>query len=644
VQAVNEGERSVLGALNARGLLSLAQIQQIERCAAQWHAGLIETLLALRLIDPPALAEALASTTGLQLLSEPAAPLDPDFAEPGDLDFFVRHQVLPWRREQGHAVIAVVNPYTAEPALDEELAGEPYVMRITTKGAFNDALLRAHGDRQVGEATDRLVNTFPALCARSGLTFAQILWIMLLLGGAAWGFSWAPGISLAIAALLAGIFYITSTLFRLVLVLVSLLPRRREQSASHDGLELGGLPHYSVLVALHDEADLVEHTVEAIGRLDYPWTKLDILLLLEESDLRTRAACAALPLDGRFSVLVVPNRKPRTKPKACNFGLAFARGDFVAIYDAEDRPAPDQLLRALAQFRHSSPDVACMQARLNFYNARENWLTSQFALEFAIWFQFILPGLERLNLPIPLGGTSNHFRRESLRAVGGWDAHNVTEDADIGIRMSRLGLRTNTLASATAEEANCALPNWIHQRSRWLKGYLQTYLVHMRRPSHLWRDLGPAGFLSFQLLIGGAVLSPVLHLLFWIGLSAHLAGAPVMVGLNWALLFTRWNLIVLIVGNGAAILCGLIASMQSDFRGLNRPGLALSAISMPIYWFLIAFAAVKGLFSYLSRPFYWAKTRHGISRVLRAGPSTTRTRTGGSSRAPDRAKRKPRDR
>lgn len=618
MQLVNEGERSLLGALSSRGVLDSAQIQQIEHCAAQWHAGLTETLLALRLIDPEALAEALATATGLQLLSKAASPFDPGFAEPGDLDFFVRHQVVPWRREQGHAVIAVVNPYTAEPALNQELAGEPYVMRITTNETLTAALLHAHSDRQVRAATDRLAKTYPALCARSGLTLAQILWITLLLGGAAWGFSQAPGTAITIAALLAGGFYITATLLRLILVLVSLWPRQRERRASHDALEVGGLPHYSVLVALYDEADLVEQTIEAIGRLEYPWTKLDIILLLEESDHRTRAACAALPLDGRFSVLVVPNRKPRTKPKACNFGLAFARGDFVAIYDAEDRPAPDQLLRALAQFRHSGPDVACMQARLNFYNARENWLTSQFALEFAIWFQFILPGLEHLNLPIPLGGTSNHFRREALRAVGGWDAHNVTEDADIGIRMSRLGLRTRTLASTTAEEANCALPNWIHQRSRWLKGYLQTYLVHMRRPSHLWRDLGPAGFMSFQLLIGGAFLAPVLHLLFWIGLAAHFAGAPVMVGLNWALLFTPWNLAVILIGNGAAILCGLIAAMQSDFRGLNRPGLALSAISMPIYWFLIAFAAVKGLFSYLGRPFYWAKTRHGISRVLRA--------------------------
>lgn len=167
----------------------------------------------------------------------------------------------------------------------------------------------------------------------------------------------------------------------------------------------------------------------------------------------------------------------------------------------------------------------------------------------------------------------------------------------------------------TAEEANCALPNWIHQRSRWLKGYLQTYLVHMRRPGRLWRELGPAGFISFQLLLGGAVLSPLLHLAFWGSLVAHYLGAPILLGLDWSQLWTPWNLLVLLAGNGTAILCGLIAALQSDFRGLDRPALALNAFAMPIYWFLIAFAVVKGIFSYFGRPFYWAKTKHGISRV-----------------------------
>lgn len=607
------GEQSLAGLLTARGLLTSAQVREVGEKARAWRSGFTETLLALGLVDPGELARAIADSAGLPLLDPRADPLDPAFAEPGDLAFFVRHRLLPWRRSGGRALIAVVNPFTARKALDEELSGEPYAMRVITQRTLTEALISAQRDRQVRAAVDRLGQRLPEFSARSGLTIAQLFAFALLAGAVGWGFHDAPAASLSIVAVLAGVFYIATMAFRLFLMLAGLWPRGRRRGAATAAA--GDLPHYSVLVALHNEADIVRHTAEAIGRLDYPWTRLDVLFLLEEADTRTRAACEALGLDGRFTLLVVPNKKPRTKPKACNFGLAFARGDYVVLYDAEDRPEPDQLLLALEEFARRPRNVACLQARLNFYNARENWLTSQFALEFAIWFQFILPGLERLGLPIPLGGTSNHFRVEALRAAGGWDAHNVTEDADLGIRFARLGYRVRTLSSMTAEEANCALPNWIHQRSRWLKGYLQTYLVHMRRPGRLWRELAPAGFISFQLLLGGAVLSPLLHLAFWGSLVAHYLGAPILLGLDWSQLWTPWNLLVLLAGNGTAILCGLIAALQSDFRGLDRPALALNAFAMPIYWFLIAFAVVKGIFSYFGRPFYWAKTKHGISRV-----------------------------
>lgn len=608
------GERALVGLLSERGLLSAAQILEIERDAARWGAGFTETLLARGLVYPEVLAETVAVASGLPLLDGSLLPLDPQFAEAQDIDFFVAHHVMPWRRERGVGIVAVVNPYTAERTLKSALGDEPFAMHVTTRRNWTEGLLAAFSESAVSEAIGGLPAMQPEFSAKSGLTFQQALATFVLFAAIGWGLAKAPNTAWTIIAATTGVFFIATTLFRVFLMGVGLWPHSRGAHAgSHS--DPSSLPHYSILVALYDEAPLVAQTVRALGRLNYPWTKLDILLLLEQSDSKTRAACAALPLDGRFTILTVPDRRPRTKPKACNFGLRFGRGDFIALYDAEDRPDPDQLLTALDCFSQCSADVACLQARLNFYNARENWLTSQFALEFAVWFQFIMPGLERLRLPIPLGGTSNHFRREALRALGGWDAYNVTEDADIGIRLARRGLRTRTIASTTAEEANVAVPNWIHQRSRWLKGYLQTYIVHMREPSRLWRELGPMGFLSFQLLLGGAVVSPVLHLAFWIALFAHLAGAPLMVGLEWPLLFAPWNLFVILIGNGAAIASGLIAAAQADFRGLGRPSLAMGALSMPLYWFLISFAVFKGVFSYFSRPFYWAKTRHGLSRV-----------------------------
>jgi cellulose synthase/poly-beta-1,6-N-acetylglucosamine synthase-like glycosyltransferase len=614
VSEVEPGERALLRTLTQRGLLSPAQALETERDAAAWRAGLADTLLARRLVAPEVLAGAIADATGLQLLDERALPLDVGFAQERDLDFFVRHQVLPWRREGDRAIIAVINPFTAEPVLAHELQGEPFTMRIVTKSMLIGALHAGQGERVVSSAIGDLAAAHPELSAKSGLSFAQFIVFSLLGGGLIWAFNLSPEISRLVASRVAGGFFIFAMLFRLILTLASVAPSgfaRRDKSAP--GAD--EMPPYSILVALYDEATLVAETARAIGRIDYPWTKLDIIFILEESDAKTRAACAALPLDGRFTIVTVPDRRPRTKPKACNFGLAFARGEYVALYDAEDRPDPQQLLRSVESFCRIGPEVSCLQARLNFYNAGENWLTSQFALEFAVWFQFILPGLERLGLPIPLGGTSNHFRRAALVSVGGWDAYNVTEDADIGMRLARLGHRTRTLASTTAEEANCALPNWIHQRSRWLKGYMQTYLVHMRRPGQLWRDFGPAGFLSFQVLIGGAVLSPVLHLVFWSMFAVEIARAFPWIGFDLAHLFTRWDFLVLLIGNGAAILTGFIAALGSDCRGGGRASLAFNALAMPLYWFLISAGALKGFFSYFSRPFYWAKTRHGISRI-----------------------------
>ena len=184
---------------------------------------------------------------------------------------------------------------------------------------------------------------------------------------------------------------------------------------------------------------------------------------------------------------VVPPSHPQTKPKACNFALRFARGEYLVVYDAEDRPEPDQLRKVVATFRRSPPNTACLQCRLNYYNVNENWLTRMFTLDYALWFDQMLPGLERLGMPIPLGGTSNHFRIDVLRELHAWDPFNVTEDADLGIRLGQKGYRVGIVDSTTFEEASCRAGQWMRQRSRWMKGYMQTLLVHTRRPLHLIR-------------------------------------------------------------------------------------------------------------------------------------------------------------
>ena len=129
--------------------------------------------------------------------------------------------------------------------------------------------------------------------------------------------------------------------------------------------------------------------------------------------------------------------------------------------------------RALAALMAEPGQLGCRQARLNIYNSRTSWLTRQFTIEYTALFDCILPTLERFELPVPLGGTSNHFRRDVLDAVVGWDPYNVHEDADPGIRLARAGWHVGILGSTTWEEAPPTFRIWLGQRKRWLKGWMR---------------------------------------------------------------------------------------------------------------------------------------------------------------------------
>jgi cellulose synthase/poly-beta-1,6-N-acetylglucosamine synthase-like glycosyltransferase len=352
-----------------------------------------------------------------------------------------------------------------------------------------------------------------------------------------------------------------------------------------------------VLVPLYREARVVPRLVLALQALDYPRHLLDIKLIVEADDHETAEAAGRACSDALFEVVRVPVGTPRTKPRACNYALSFARGEFTVIFDAEDRPEPDQLRKAIAAFRGGPREVACLQARLNFYNAHENWLTRLFALDYALWFDMLLPGLDRLGVPMPLGGTSNHFRTSVLKALGGWDPFNVTEDADLGFRIAQLGYRVSLIDSTTFEEAPITLHAWMRQRSRWLKGYMQTWLVHMRSPIGLGRRIGWRGWIAFQLFLGGTIASAILNPLLWIHFL--LTASP------------EW-LVVGGLGGGNALLT-LLAIISPRRRGWHD--LVPYALTATFYWALVSFAAYRGLWQLITRPFYWEKTEHGVSRL-----------------------------
>ena len=333
------------------------------------------------------------------------------------------------------------------------------------------------------------------------------------------GLAVAPLATLIALNIAVSIFYLGNFVFKGILVSIG-----GGRSAEIDeavavearALREDELPVFTVLVPMFRESAMLPQLAQALRNLDYPLGKLDIKIILEANDRETIEVARRLGLEGVFEIIIVPRSKPQTKPKACNFALRFARGEYLVVYDAEDRPEPDQLRKVVATFRRSPPNTVCLQCRLNYYNAGENWLTRMFTLDYTLWFDQVLPGLERLGMPIPLGGTSNHFRTAILRELHAWDPYNVTEDADLGIRIGQKGYRVGVVDSTTFEEASCRVGQWIRQRSRWMKGYMQTLLVHTRRPLHLIRKAGLLGFLGFVFFIGGTVLAGLLNPVFWV--------------------------------------------------------------------------------------------------------------------------------
>ncbi|PIE26898.1 MAG: N-acetylglucosaminyltransferase [Micrococcales bacterium] len=367
------------------------------------------------------------------------------------------------------------------------------------------------------------------------------------------------------------------------------------------------LPVYTVLVPAYREPEVIGKVISAMRNLEYPQDRLDVRLMLEADDEQTiQAARAALPA-ASISMVLVPPAEPRTKPKACNYGLLDSPGEFVTIFDAEDKPEPLQLRRAVTALRRLGPQYACVQAQLSYFNAHQNIITKWFTVEYANWFRLLLPGLVSVGAPLPLGGTSNHFHANVLRSVGAWDAFNVTEDADLGIRLSRLGYQVGVLDSVTLEEANSDFINWVKQRSRWYKGYLQTWLVHMRQPVSTHRELGWKGVLGLHLFILGTPLSAVLNPVFWALTVVWFVQQP-----QWLQsLFTGWvyyiALICLVGGNAAVVYMNVLTVRVSD-----KPELLFAALTTPLYWVMMSLAGVKAAYQLICQPSYWEKTTHGL--------------------------------
>lgn len=406
--------------------------------------------------------------------------------------------------------------------------------------------------------------------------------------------------------------YFADLLFNLFLIIRS-FAKSPEISISQEELQKAKereWPSYTVLCPLYKEWEVLPQFITAMSALDYPKDKLQVILLLEEDDKKTIKKVKDFLVPRFFKGAIVPHALPKTKPKALNYSMQFATGDYVVIYDAEDIPEPDQLKKAVLAFEKVPSNVVCMQAKLNFYNPRQNILTHIFTAEYSLWFDLVLTGLQSIHAPIPLGGTSNHFRKNDLVKLKSWDPFNVTEDADLGIRLAKAGFRTAIVDSTTLEEANSAYRNWFTQRTRWIKGYIQTYFVHMRDIREFLDKGNLLHFLAFQFVIGFKIVSMITNPLLWImTLTYFLIGgvAADFIQLLFPGPIFYIAITSLFIGNFLSIYYYMLGCAKRETWEIIP-----FTMFVPLYWLGMSIAATFAFFEFILRPFHWHKTKHGL--------------------------------
>jgi glycosyltransferase XagB len=610
------GEALVQSGALAQEALDGALARQREQ-----DAPLGRILLAEDAVSADALAAALAAQAELPLVDLAAMP--PDSALLADLDPYrcLALEAAPWRQVGRTRIVAVASPAAIDEAARAFGGDSRQVAVVLVRPeALRAAIQAQFGRRLRDDATTRC--PLPLSCRGIASRRNRGRAAALAAAGAA-ALALAPWLVLQAAIVwVLAMNLLTTALRGFALFARFRAGRVRVEAADVPRLaDFKRLPTVSLLVPLKGEAAVAGNLIRALDKIDYPRALLDIKLVLEEKDLPTRMAVDRAGLPPSFEVLTVPEDPAlQTKPRALNYALPFCRGSIVGVYDAEDRPPPDQIRAVVQALAEAPPEVACVQGYLDFYNHDQNWLARCFTVDYAMWFRIVLHGVQRLGVPIPLGGTTVFFRRRPLEEVGAWDAHNVTEDADLGMRLARFGYRTEMIRSVTLEEANCRPWRWIGQRSRWLKGYAITWASHMRAPRRLLRDLGLRGFIGFQILFLGGITSYLSIPLFWAAWAATFGfGLEVWADFSRPLLLA----VALTLLSGQALSAAVAVMALRDAGRLRMlPWLAC----LVLYWPLGAVAAYRAVAEAFLRPFHWEKTEHGLAEAEDEAPTPERPR------------------
>lgn len=586
-----------MGVLSEEGLVRALAIQATQ-------AGFLgDILLAHGVITEADLTTALSRQYGTSFLNPHAGLPEPALIEKLGARRCLALHCLPWARAGDVTVVACARPaqFGRCRAELEQVFG-PVAMALIGETDLHATILKTQRMRLKLWA-ETCVSERESCRMLQSRSFGHTLQLgLLVIAALVLLVPWV--VFLGLTLITTGFLLITSLLKLAAAIAVHCKPRDTGRPANLRVLR-AHRPIVSILVPLYKEPRVIARLINRLERLTWPRELLDILLVVEEHDHATRAALDACDLPRWMRVIPVPDAPLKTKPRALNYAMLFARGTIIGVYDAEDAPEPDQIHRVVTCFQDGPPTLACVQGVLDFYNARTNWLARCFTIEYATWFRIVLPGMQRLGLAVPLGGTTLFFRRDILERLGGWDAHNVTEDADLGIRLARHGYYTQLLGTVTHEEANCRAIPWIKQRSRWLKGYAVTWLVHMRAPRQLWRQLGAWRFFGVQVLFLGTLVQFTFAPLLW---SFWL----MLAGLSHPLQSTLSSTVML--GFMAVFLLSEAITLSLGYlalKGHRHRHLRLWLPSLHGYFPLAVLAVYKALWELVSAPFYWDKTAHG---------------------------------
>ncbi|TDL91199.1 glycosyltransferase [Meridianimarinicoccus aquatilis] len=608
--ATSDQVRPLLGDILAeQGLVTRGQISSCLQRQRTMNVRLGDMLRSDAGLTDNAILAALERQWAARRLDLGTDPPDGMLAQEMGLAHCLKARCMPWRRIGAATVIAVVYPdLFVKHRAEYEARFGTVMMALITEADLQESIALTFPQDVRSRSETHLPETDSCRSWPGGLFRAIMLGTVGTLAAAT---IVSPSATFALLMIVALTALLALTGLKAMACYTALIQSRERPPEPERVVQLHPPAHLqrpvvSLLVPLFREERIAGHLLRRLARLKYPHALLDICLVVDAEDKVTRTCLAATILPPSVRVIVVPDGSVRTKPRAMNYALDHCRGSIVGVYDAEDAPEPDQIAHVVSRFAVAPEEVACLQGRLSFYNARQNWLSRCFTIDYAIWFGMILPGVARLNMPIPLGGTTIFFRKHVLEQLGRWDAFNVTEDADLGIRLARFGYRTELIDSTTLEEANCRIWPWVRQRSRWLKGYAMTYVTHMRHPRRLWSDLGPLGFLGFQVMFLASLVQAITAPILWtwwlvaFGLPHPLTGALGFYGLA-----AITGLLVL-----AEAVNLTLAAMA--LRRAGRRWMLPWVLTLNLYYMMTTLAAVKALIEMMYKPFFWDKTEHGV--------------------------------